>query len=442
MNPSVNFIEIESKVFGLNLPNLNKFFSFDTDKYIFVANNPNLKGDVFDLVNSMEQACVVHFNKAIHIGLTKSKKSVFFYNGCDPDGLWGFTDSRLDFPEHIDRGEFHFCFDVDVSPFNEANPGLNLISIPIKRDLNKIFSYPSNKTPSIGFLAIMLFSFELIKRGIPPSEKLLLLGFTGSAVLPQHHAVEWEGDFIRMFGFKNLYSNDQLIFSDAGLQEKNRVTNSMSERLIEFYNSMHLNGYKRSDGKFVSPDQSFASFELLRFTDYIDLSIFNNAKVLDYGGGKSDWYKAKINGDLISNAWKFSLVEKYEPAFFDSLKIDKKFDVVVLMDVLEHVYISDVYDVLRTALSLSSGFLVCNVAIYKAMALLPNGQNAHITVRSADWWLGIFEVLSHQFPLIEITLFISHSYNSAKKYVLKASVVQDVDSFEINQPQSLRTISL
>ena len=56
--------------------------------------------------------------------------------------------------------------------------------------------------------------------------------------------------------------------------------------------------------------------------------------------------------------------------------------------------------------------LVVNVACYKANALLPNGENAHITVRSPDWWKGVFDAISIGYENIEVMLICSNTFTS------------------------------
>ena len=51
-------------------------------------------------------------------------------------------------------------------------------------------------------------------------------------------------------------------------------------------------------------------------------------------------------------------------------------------------------------------FLFATVALYPAAKILPNGENAHCTLKSPDWWRSMFEnvladrpELSHRFEL-------------------------------------------
>ena len=51
-----------------------------------------------------------------------------------------------------------------------------------------------------------------------------------------------------------------------------------------------------------------------------------------------------------------------------------------------------------------------NVACYEANALLPNGENAHITTRHPLWWKGMLDSLAPEFPNTRILLLCSTEY--------------------------------
>ena len=94
----------------------------------------------------------------------------------------------------------------------------------------------------------------------------------------------------------------------------------------------------------------------------------------------------------------------------------KKSDCVVCVDVLEHVFLVDVANIVHELFSLTKKILVVNVACYEAAALLPNGENAHITVRSPDWWKGTFDTISVHFPLVKVILICSTQFNKGVIY--------------------------
>ena len=85
-------------------------------------------------------------------------------------------------------------------------------------------------------------------------------------------------------------------------------------------------------------------------------------------------------------------------------------------DVLEHIYVSDVATVLRDIFSHAKKLVILNVACYEANALLPNGENAHITVRNPHWWKGALDLISVEYPSVAIDLICSPQYNQMQAF--------------------------
>ena len=94
----------------------------------------------------------------------------------------------------------------------------------------------------------------------------------------------------------------------------------------------------------------------------------------------------------------------------------RKSDIVLCFDVLEHIFINDVPWVINDLFKYANKCIVINVACYNAVALLPNGENAHITVRPSSWWLGQIECISSLHPDVYWALFTSESYNKNNFY--------------------------
>ena len=94
----------------------------------------------------------------------------------------------------------------------------------------------------------------------------------------------------------------------------------------------------------------------------------------------------------------------------------EKSDCVVCVDVLEHIYIADIPNVVNELFSLTNNLLIINVACYRASALLPNHENAHITVRPPLWWKGSVDTVASNFPSIKYSLITSIEYQKAHVY--------------------------
>tara|TARA_X000000950_G_scaffold108974_1_gene137369 strand:+ start:114 stop:785 length:672 start_codon:yes stop_codon:yes gene_type:complete len=185
------------------------------------------------------------------------------------------------------------------------------------------------------------------------------------------------------------------------------------KELIKLYEKMVKEGYSRSDG--VEVKKAFSDFELRKFRNLCKEKISNSKikTILDYGGGGSNWEEPNFEPSTGENAKTFFDVEEvntFEPA--RNLMEKKQSDCVICMDVLEHIFIADVPNVIDELFSLSKNLLIINVACYKAAAILPNGENAHITVRSPVWWKGVIDTVAVKYPNIEVLLICSNTFKT------------------------------
>ena len=187
------------------------------------------------------------------------------------------------------------------------------------------------------------------------------------------------------------------------------------QRLISMYSEMAENGYATNIG--VDIKNAYNSFELRKIRDVIKnkFTQHNIKTVLNYGCGGSDWNASGFENEISAvEFFGLKTVHRYEPA----RDIDERalVDCVVCFDVLEHVYVSDVAAVLRDILSHANKLVILNVACYEANALLPNGENAHITVRNPHWWKGVLDTISVEYPAVSIDLICSPKYNQMQAF--------------------------
>jgi len=117
--------------------------------------------------------------------------------------------------------------------------------------------------------------------------------------------------------------------------------------------------------------------------DIIDM--FNIKTMLDYGCGKGKQYsEEKIHEEYFRNIQP----AMYDPAVNQFSEIPKgKFDLVICTDVLEHIpeedldtFLKELYSKADTAVY----FGICNIP---ANTFLSDGRNAHVTLKSFDWWV-------------------------------------------------------
>ncbi|MCA9100776.1 MAG: class I SAM-dependent methyltransferase, partial [Planctomycetales bacterium] len=83
-----------------------------------------------------------------------------------------------------------------------------------------------------------------------------------------------------------------------------------------------------------------------------------------------------------------------------------RFDGVICTDVLEHCPEDDVPWILGEIFAFARKLVFCNVACYPAQKRLPNGENAHCTVKSRTWWRELVSQIAADHPAVfyEITL--------------------------------------
>jgi len=192
--------------------------------------------------------------------------------------------------------------------------------------------------------------------------------------------------------------------------------------LIELYKQMAEKGYERSDGDHV--ENAFSDFELRHYRAQLKsmISFFEIKSVLDYGSGGSNWELAGFHDDGQSAKEFFELetVKKYDPA--RGLDERSPVEAVICFDVLEHIHILDLGKVIRDLFNNAGRLLVINVACYSAAALLPNGENAHITVRPPLWWKGLIDSISVDYPNVYVHLMCSTGWRQTQSFAIWSSM--------------------
>ncbi|MDC1047076.1 hypothetical protein OAQ96_00150 [Alphaproteobacteria bacterium] len=163
---------------------------------------------------------------------------------------------------------------------------------------------------------------------------------------------------------------------------------------IEYYKKMHVDGYKLSNGKIRTSEEAYNGKSTLIFAKLIKEIIKKNKikTMLDYGCGKGFFYKNPSNQNglqikSLRNYWDID-IDLYDPCFDENsyLNEDKNYDLLICVDVLEHIPTEDIYWILEKLMTKAKKYLFINVACYPAIALLPNGKNAHINIQPPKWW--------------------------------------------------------
>jgi hypothetical protein len=137
------------------------------------------------------------------------------------------------------------------------------------------------------------------------------------------------------------------------------------------------------------------------------------ATILDYGSGKGRQYDLRnvtIDGrvfESIADYWDVDYVHCYDPCYSKFAALPQgKFDGVISTDVLEHCPEADLPWVLEEMFAYAECFVFANVACYPARKRLPNGENAHCTIRPSSWWAGLVERVAERHPDLEWEFWI------------------------------------
>ncbi len=109
--------------------------------------------------------------------------------------------------------------------------------------------------------------------------------------------------------------------------------------------------------------------------------------ILDYGCGQETfWTKFRDCYPIV--AQDISYVG-YDPAVSkkDSLP-HGKFDLIICTDVLEHIEPEYLINVIEHLFSFARRAVFFNIAICPANKRLSDGRNAHLIVKSGEWWIN------------------------------------------------------
>ena len=162
---------------------------------------------------------------------------------------------------------------------------------------------------------------------------------------------------------------------------------------IALHKQMHEQG-EASRGK--SAQKTYAGTNSRKQAHFVKAMFerYGGKTLLDYGSGKGLQYEpAEIEGtngavypDLRSY-WGVDAVRCYDPGHESLCTLStQSFDAVISTDVLEHCPEEDLGWILEEIFDHARTFVFANIACYPAKKTLPNGENAHCTVRPVAWW--------------------------------------------------------
>ena len=145
--------------------------------------------------------------------------------------------------------------------------------------------------------------------------------------------------------------------------------------------------------------------------------------LLDYGCGKAMLYQP-VN-DIRLGTRKARCVQELlavDATLFDpgyrpySEKPVGQFDLVVCTDVLEHCDADDLPWIIDELFGFARTFVFANVACYPARKTLPNGENAHCTIRDTEWWRVLVESVAARYPNIGYHVICSRQHAGVRSH--------------------------
>ena len=180
--------------------------------------------------------------------------------------------------------------------------------------------------------------------------------------------------------------------------------------LTNDYKEIHRNGTANQDSK-----NTYNGRSTIVFSEILKKIFYKNQckTLLDYGSGKGDRYfnqsydsNGKIKYPPLKDYWNIKPT-LFDPGVPHPKPINVSFDAVISIDVLEHIPLQDLGWVINEMFEFSRKLLFINVACYSAVATLPNGKNAHVSVFNPLWWCGFITAIASNY---EIKVFLVCSY--------------------------------
>ena len=105
--------------------------------------------------------------------------------------------------------------------------------------------------------------------------------------------------------------------------------------------------------------------------------------LLDYGCGQGKQYTE----DNVHKKYNFPMPTLYDPAVESYSNLpDEMFDGIISTDVLEHIPEVVLPSTFEYMFNHATKFLYLKIATKVACVVLPNGENAHVTIKPYRWW--------------------------------------------------------
>lgn len=167
----------------------------------------------------------------------------------------------------------------------------------------------------------------------------------------------------------------------------------MESSFVEASKSLHQNNPKY--GKASEYERKGSMKYMLTLPQAVSNSQqkFGSTSLLDHGTGKGGLVQSLSKH--LENSFK---TEGYDPAVPEySNKPTDKYDIVTSVDVLEHIGIGEIDNILKEISGLTNRFFFFCIDLLPASKKTKDNRNAHFLVAPSDWWI---QKIKQQFRII------------------------------------------
>jgi len=167
------------------------------------------------------------------------------------------------------------------------------------------------------------------------------------------------------------------------------------QELVGYYRQMHEGGDAQR-----AAEETFDGISLVPHIPTIRSVVakFGSKSLLDYGSGKAKFYELEQydgpDGRKVDlrTFWGLDRLHLYDPGYPPLATLpDEVFDGVICTDVMEHIPEADLDWVIDELFGYARHFIYICIATYPAEKLLPDGSNAHVTLKDPRWWIARFD---------------------------------------------------
>lgn len=121
-------------------------------------------------------------------------------------------------------------------------------------------------------------------------------------------------------------------------------------------------------------------------------SLFGCSTILDYGCGSNS----------LANTCKDLDIRSYDPGIPEFAEMPIPADLVVCIDVLEHVEPESIHNVIRHIAELAQIGIYLHIATKPAKQILPDGRNAHLIIEGLEQWTDKLATISDRWKIRDV----------------------------------------